>query len=67
MPKRLLADGDWKMLLLRLLSVVVKRPFADGASDVVLLEEPNPEKPVNVTLGASAAPNEESVELAFEV
>lgn len=43
-----------------------KAPLADGASDIVLLGESNPEKPVemgNVTLGASAAPNKRPMEL----
>ena len=72
MPKRLLAEGALELLLLGLPSVVPKRPFADGASDVVLVEEPKPEKVVrgNVTLGASlfaVVPKIRPGELAFEV
>ena len=52
------AEGALKLLLLGLRSVVLKRPCADGASDVVLVEEPSPEK---VALGKLM-----TVELAFE-
>ena len=74
MPKGLLADGASEPLLLGLLSVIPKRPFADRALDVVLLlEEPNLEKPVvlgGVPLDASlsaAVPKMLPVELAFEI
>ncbi len=45
MPKGLPADGALKLWLLGLPSFRSKRPFADGALDVVLLEEPNPVEP----------------------
>jgi len=72
-PKGLLADRASELLLLGLPSFIPKRPFADGALDVVLLEDPNPEKPVvlgNVTLDASlfaVVPKKLPVERAFEV
>lgn len=52
--------------------VVLKRPFADGASDVVLREKLNPEKPValvDVPLNASlfaVVPWLKPVKLAFK-
>ena len=71
-PKRLLTERALKLLLLGLSLVVPKRPFADGASDVVVLDEPKPEKVArgNVTLGASllaVVPKIRPVELGFEV
>ncbi len=60
-------------MLLGLPSFVPKRPFADEALNVVLLKEPNPEKPVvlkGVPLDASlfaVVPKKLPVELAFEV
>lgn len=73
MSKGLLADGALELLLLGLPSFIPKRPFAEGALDVVLLEEPNPEKPVvlgDVPLDASLfaiVRKKLTVELAFEV
>ena len=61
-----------ELLLLGVPLVAVKRPFADGASDVMLVEEPNPEKPValeDLPLDASlfaVVPKTRPVELAFE-
>lgn len=60
-------------MLLRLPLFIPKRPFADGALVVVLLEEPNLEKLVvlgDVRLGSSlfaVVPKKLLVELAFEV
>ena len=73
MPKRLLVDGAFELLLLGLPSLIPKRPFADRDFDVALLEEPNPEKPVvlgGVPLDASpvaVVPKKLLVELAFDV
>jgi len=54
--KGLLADGALEFLLVGLPLFIPKRPFADGALDSGLLEEPNPETPVvlgDLPLGAS--------------
>ena len=70
MPRGLLADGALELLLLGLTSFI---PKADGALDVMLLEEPNPEKsvvPGYIPLDASlfaVVPKKLPVELAFEV
>ena len=72
-PKGLIAEGAVGLLLLGLPSLFPKRSFADGASDVVLLEGPNPGKLVvkrDVPLDASllaVIPKKLPVELAFEV
>ena len=71
MPKALLAEGALELLLLLPL-VDPKRPFADGASDVVLAEKPKPPRPVtlgDVSLDASLfvdPPKAKPVELACE-
>ena len=71
-PPRLPAEGALELLRLGRPLVVLKRPFADGASDVVLVEKLNPEKPValvDVPLDASlfaVVPRLKPVELAFE-
>ena len=68
-PPRLPAEGALELLRL---GRPLKRPFADGASDVVLVEKLNPEKPValvDVPLDASlfaVVPTLKPVELAFE-
>ena len=73
MPKRLLANGVLELLILGLSSLIPKRPFAEGALDVVLLEKSGAEKPVvlgDVPLDAplfAVPPKKLPVELAFEV
>ena len=70
-PKALLADGALELLLLGLPSFIPKRSSPDGGLDVVLLEGPNPKKPVvleDVRLDASLSavvPKRLVVELAF--
>ena len=71
-PPTLPAEGALELLRLGRPLVVLKRPSADGASDVVLTEKLNPEKPValvDVPLDVSlfaVVPRLKPVELAFE-
>ena len=73
MLKGLLATGVLELLIPGLSSLFPKRPFVEGALDVVLLEKPDAEKPVvlrDVPLDApllAVPPKILPVEVAFKV